>query len=108
MAEYGHFKSQLFKKLHMNRQGRDPFFAADYMRRAHEMIVYHMSKVVSGDPRCFQDNNVLIVFRHGKRAADSVFHRNCPGFFRILVSIGPQTDYITLSGVNAGLDFLER
>ena len=44
-----HFKSQFFKQFHMDRQGHEPLFAADYMSRAHKVIVDGMSKVISRD-----------------------------------------------------------
>ena len=58
------------KKFDVNGQGRKPFFATNYQCSAHEVVIDRVSKMVGRNSVRFQNDDVLIIFRHG----DIPFH----------------------------------
>ena len=46
VAEARHLEAAGAPQFHVPRQGGEPFFAADNIGGAHEMVVYHVGKVI--------------------------------------------------------------
>ena len=100
--------AQLFEKLYVNRQGRQPLRAADNVSGPHKVVVHNVGKMICRNARSLENYRILVVCRHVQSAADCVLHMD--SFYLILrqthVPVGFKPDYIRLSGFDVFLNLL--
>ena len=104
VAVAGKLEAKHVEKLNVNGQGREPFFATDYKRRAHEMIVDCVRKMIGGNTVRFQNNHVLVVLRY----RDFTLYRITEGVLLLNVALRTKTDYVRLARFDVRDNFLFR
>ena len=78
MDIFRHPPSHRCKKLNMDGQRGEPFLAAHHMRRAHEMVVDDMRKMVCRNAVRFEQHDILVVFRQLHRPLHKIRELDAP------------------------------
>ncbi len=102
-----HVPAELFEQLYVNRQRRNPFSTAYYVRRAHQVIVHNVREVICRNSSSLEDYRILVVYRHVEGAANRVLNLEALDLilWQAHVAVGLETDNVRLASCEIRLDF---